>query len=153
MASETPNTQAPFRSLLLAVDCLLPSGKAILSGAGHKRYLSAFLKSTAFPDFTDQDMILGMMLRFTCKMDVSLLIFIFIVLPVLVNSFRLFLFVWLWIDVTPLTRRSFIKQSLGSIPVFLIFSNSSTWLLSSTGPPKLMLYNSWVSKSGLKGLR
>ena len=56
IASETPNS---FRSLLLAVDRLLSSEKAILNGIGHKGYLSASLKSTAFPDFTDQDMIFG----------------------------------------------------------------------------------------------
>ena len=95
MASETTNTQTHFISLLLAVYRLLPLGKAILSGTGHKSYLSAFLKSTAFPDFTDQDIILSMMFRFTCKIDVSLPIFIFmvLVLPMLVNSFRLFLFI------------------------------------------------------------
>ena len=73
----TPETPNSFRSLLFAVDCLLSSGKAALSGTGNKRYLSASLKSTAFPDFTDQDMILDMMLPFTSAMDVSLPIFNF----------------------------------------------------------------------------
>ena len=92
MASETSNS---FRSLIFAVDRLLPSGKAKLSKTRHKGYLSASLKLTAFPDFMDQDMILAMILPFTFKMDVSLPIFIFTVFPVLVNSFRLFLFIGL----------------------------------------------------------
>ena len=51
------------------------------------------LKSTAFPDFTDQDIILAIILQFTCKMEIFLLIFIFTVFPVLENSFKLFLFI------------------------------------------------------------
>ena len=117
MGSGTPNS---FRSYLFAVDRLLPSGMAILSENGHKDYLSASLTSTAFQDFTDQDMILAIILRFPSKIDVSLPIFIFKVFPVLVNSFRLFLFIGLRNDVTPLTKRSFVKQSLSSILFFLI---------------------------------
>ena len=59
MVSETSNS---FTSLLFAVDHLLPSGKAIPSGSEHRDYLSASLKSTAFPNFNDQNMILAMIL-------------------------------------------------------------------------------------------
>ena len=87
MASETPNF---FTRLLFAADRLLPSGNTILNGTGHKGYLSASVKSRVFPEFTDQDMTLAMILRFTSKMYVFLPILIFTVLPVLVNSRRLF---------------------------------------------------------------
>ena len=59
MVSETSNS---FTSLLFAVDHLLPSGKAIPSGSEHRDYLIASLKSTAFPNFNDQNMILAMIL-------------------------------------------------------------------------------------------
>ena len=88
MVSETSNS---FTSLLFAVDHLLPSGKAIPSGSEHRDYLIASLKSTAFPNFNDQNMILAMILWFTSKMNVSLPVFIFTVFPVIVNCFRLFL--------------------------------------------------------------
>ena len=62
----------------------------LISGTKHKGYLGSSSKSTVYPDFTDQDMILGMMLRFTCSMDASLPVYIFTILPVHVNSCRLF---------------------------------------------------------------
>ena len=138
--------------MLFGVDGLLPSGKAILNRTKDKGYLSVSLKSTVLPDSTDQDM-LAMILRFTSKMDVSLPIFIFAVLPVFMNRFRLFLFIRLLNDVTPLIRRSCIKQSLSSFPACLIYSKFRTWMLSSTGTPELILYTFGASKSGLKGLR
>ena len=104
---------------------------------------------TVFPDFTNQYTVLAMILQFISKMDVSLPIFIFTVLPELVNSFRLFLFIRLWNDVAPLTRQSCIKQSLYQIPVCLIFSNCCGGLLSSARTPQLTLYNCWMSKSRL----
>ena len=116
---EIRNTQTPFKNLLLAVDRLIPSEKTILGGTGHERYLSPSLKSTALPEFTDQDMIWGMMFRFTCNMDASLPIFIFMVLPVLMDSFRLFLFIGLLNDVTPLSKWFCIKQPLSWILVCL----------------------------------
>ena len=129
---EIRNTQTPFKNLLLAVDRLISSEKAILGGTGHKRYLSPSLKSTALLEFTDQDMICGMMFRFTCKMDASLPIFIFMVLPVLMDSFRLFLFIGLLNDVTPLSKWFCIKQSLSWILVCLTFNDCRTSSLSST---------------------
>ena len=65
ISSETSN---PFRSFLFAVDCLIPPRKAILSGAGHKGYLSAFVKSIEFPDFNDQEMVLAMVLEYTVNL-------------------------------------------------------------------------------------
>ena len=138
--------------MLFGVDHLLPCGKAILNGTGDKGYLSFSLKYTVFPDSTDQDM-LAMILQFTSKMDVSLPIFIFAVLPVFMKRFRLFLFIRLLNDVTPLIKRSCIKQSLTSIRACLIYSNFRTWMLSSTGTPELILDTSVASKSGLKRLR
>ena len=66
-----------------------------IADTSFKGYLSASLKSAVFPGFTDQDMILAMILQFTSKMSVSLPIFIFTVLSVLVNSFKLFIFIGL----------------------------------------------------------
>ena len=147
MAPETPNF---FSSLLFAAVRLLPFGKAMLSGTVCKGYLSASLKSTCRFYWPTYDFGHDITIYIQDWSLMSPHQSSFTVLPVYVNSFRLFLFIGLWNDVTPLTRRSCIKQFLNSIPICHIFR---TWLLSSTGTPELMLYSCWESKSGVKGLR
>lgn len=118
VASSTPNS---FRSFLFPVNHLLSSGKGLLRETVNKGHLSTSLESTVFLDFTHQDIISVILLEFTCKINDSLPILIFMIFQCLqigLDHFFLFNYQMKYTDKTILYKTTFVNL----IPVCPVFS-------------------------------